>query len=73
MGRGGPGHQFANYLGSWRTVGAIRFLHRLRQVRAGLPTGALFAKGKSIAEMQKDRSFLKYIVTAREKQQWRVE
>lgn len=34
------------------------------------PTGALFAKGKSVAEMRKDRSFLKYIVTAREKQQW---
>jgi bidirectional [NiFe] hydrogenase diaphorase subunit len=34
------------------------------------PTGALFAKGKGVAEMQKDRAFLKYIVTAREKQQW---
>jgi len=34
------------------------------------PTGALFSKGKSVAEMQKDRSFLKYIVTAREKKQW---
>lgn len=34
------------------------------------PTGALFLKGKSIAEMHKDRSFLRYIVTAREKKQW---
>src|SRR5471032_1026305 len=34
------------------------------------PTGALFAKGKSVAEMRKDRGFLKYIVTAREKKQW---
>jgi bidirectional [NiFe] hydrogenase diaphorase subunit len=34
------------------------------------PTGALFEKGKSIAEMRKDRGFLKYIVTAREKKQW---
>jgi bidirectional [NiFe] hydrogenase diaphorase subunit len=34
------------------------------------PTGALFSKGKSVAEMQKDRRFLKYIVTAREKKQW---
>jgi bidirectional [NiFe] hydrogenase diaphorase subunit len=34
------------------------------------PTGALFAKGKSVAEMRKDRGFLKYIVTAREKHQW---
>jgi len=34
------------------------------------PTGALFDKGKTIAEMRKDRGFLKYIVTAREKGQW---
>jgi len=34
------------------------------------PTGALFSKGKSVAEMRKDRGFLKYIVTAREKRQW---
>jgi len=34
------------------------------------PTGALFEKGKGIAEMRKDRGFLKYIVTAREKKQW---
>jgi len=34
------------------------------------PTGALFEKGKAVAQMRKDRSFLKYIVTAREKGQW---
>lgn len=34
------------------------------------PTGALFSKGKTVGEMEKDRSFLKYIVTAREKGQW---
>lgn len=34
------------------------------------PTGALFAKGKAVGEMRKDRRFLKYIVTAREKHQW---
>ncbi len=34
------------------------------------PTGALFSKGKSVAEMRKDRGFLKYIVTAREKREW---
>ena len=34
------------------------------------PTGALCEKGKAIAEMRKDRGFLKYIVTAREKKQW---
>jgi bidirectional [NiFe] hydrogenase diaphorase subunit len=34
------------------------------------PTGALFVKGKTVAEMRKDRGFLKYIVTAREKKLW---
>ncbi|MCZ2075668.1 MAG: bidirectional hydrogenase complex protein HoxU [Bryobacteraceae bacterium] len=34
------------------------------------PTGALFAKGKMVSEMRKDRRFLKYIVTAREKHEW---
>jgi len=34
------------------------------------PTGALFLKGKTVAEMQKDRSFLKYIVGARERKTW---
>jgi bidirectional [NiFe] hydrogenase diaphorase subunit len=34
------------------------------------PTGALFDKGKAVGEMRKDRKFLMYIVTAREKKQW---
>ncbi|HUG12717.1 MAG TPA: bidirectional hydrogenase complex protein HoxU [Opitutaceae bacterium] len=34
------------------------------------PTGALFNKGSTAAEMQHDRSKLEYIVNAREKQQW---
>jgi bidirectional [NiFe] hydrogenase diaphorase subunit len=34
------------------------------------PTGALFDKGSAVGEMRKNRSFLKYIVTAREKHQW---
>ena len=33
------------------------------------PTGAMFLKGKTVAEMQKDRSFLKYIVGARERRE----
>jgi bidirectional [NiFe] hydrogenase diaphorase subunit len=36
------------------------------------PTGALFLKGKTVAEMRKDRSFLKYIVTARKERLWIV-
>lgn len=34
------------------------------------PTGALFRQGASVAEMQRDRTKLEFIVTAREKKQW---
>lgn len=34
------------------------------------PTGALFYKGSTVSEMERDRSKLEFIVTAREKKQW---
>lgn len=34
------------------------------------PTGAIFARGVGVAEMERDRSRLEFIVTAREKKQW---
>lgn len=34
------------------------------------PTGALFLKGKTVAELRKNRDFLEYITTARTKKQW---
>jgi bidirectional [NiFe] hydrogenase diaphorase subunit len=34
------------------------------------PTGALFEKGASIGEMQKERGFIKFIVNARNKSEW---
>jgi bidirectional [NiFe] hydrogenase diaphorase subunit len=34
------------------------------------PTGALFEKGATVAEMQKRTDFLRYIVTARERREW---
>ena len=34
------------------------------------PTGALFHKGSTVSEMERDRSKLEFIVTAREKKQW---
>ena len=34
------------------------------------PTGALYAKGASVAEMEKQHTFLRWIVEGREKQQW---
>ncbi|HEY3328958.1 MAG TPA: bidirectional hydrogenase complex protein HoxU [Capsulimonadaceae bacterium] len=36
------------------------------------PTGALFRKGTTVAEMRKDRGKLEFLVTAREKKQWRL-
>ncbi|MCX8107232.1 MAG: bidirectional hydrogenase complex protein HoxU [Verrucomicrobiae bacterium] len=39
---------------------------------AACPTGALFNRGSAVAEMQRDRTRLEYIVTAREKKQWIV-
>lgn len=36
------------------------------------PTGALFHKGSTVGEMQRDRSRLEYIVNAREKKEWIV-
>jgi len=34
------------------------------------PVGALIEKGTTVAEMEKKRDFLKYIVTARQKREW---
>jgi bidirectional [NiFe] hydrogenase diaphorase subunit len=36
------------------------------------PTGALFDRGSTVAEMARDRSKLEFIVNAREKKQWSV-
>jgi bidirectional [NiFe] hydrogenase diaphorase subunit len=37
------------------------------------PTGAIFRQGSTVAEMEKDRFHLNFIVTAREKKQWLIE
>ena len=34
------------------------------------PTGALYAKGASVADMEKQHTFLRWIVEGREKQEW---
>jgi bidirectional [NiFe] hydrogenase diaphorase subunit len=36
------------------------------------PTGAIFRQGATVAEMEKDRTRLEFITTAREKKQWLV-
>lgn len=38
----------------------------------GCPTGALFHQGATVGEMERDRTRLEFIVTAREKKQWIV-
>ena len=50
--------------------GESRQLHQLRQVRAGLPHRRAVREGPAVAEMVKNRDFLVYLVTAREKKQW---
>mgnify|MGYP000532883449 CR=1 FL=1 len=34
------------------------------------PTGAIFRKGMTVAEMERDRAKLDFLVTAREKREW---
>jgi bidirectional [NiFe] hydrogenase diaphorase subunit len=36
------------------------------------PTGAIFRQGSTVAEMERDRTTLQFLVTAREKKQWIV-
>jgi bidirectional [NiFe] hydrogenase diaphorase subunit len=36
------------------------------------PTGALFYRGCTVSEMERDRTRLEFIVNAREKKQWNV-
>jgi bidirectional [NiFe] hydrogenase diaphorase subunit len=36
------------------------------------PTGAIFRQGSTVAEMERDRGMLQFLVTAREKKQWTV-
>lgn len=67
MGRG-AGSRIITDLGEpWGESGTCTSCGKCVQV---CPTGALFSKGRSVAEMRKDRGFLKYIMTAREKRQW---
>ena len=57
--------------GDWRRCSSVRTACTAcgKCVQA-CPTGALFHKGSTVAEMERDRSRLEFIVTAREKRQW---
>jgi bidirectional [NiFe] hydrogenase diaphorase subunit len=67
MGRGTNSRLISDLGESWGASDSCTSCGKCVQV---CPTGALFTKGKAVAEMRKDRRFLKYIVTAREKKQW---
>jgi bidirectional [NiFe] hydrogenase diaphorase subunit len=36
------------------------------------PTGAIFRQGSTVGEMERDRSVLAFLMSAREKKQWNV-
>jgi bidirectional [NiFe] hydrogenase diaphorase subunit len=36
------------------------------------PTGAIFGKGSTVAEMERHRSMLTFLINAREKKQWNI-
>lgn len=66
-GRGITSYVITDLAGDW---GASRTCTSCGKCVLVCPTGALFEKGKAVAEMSKNRDFLEYIVNAREKQQW---
>lgn len=67
MGRGAKSLIISDLGDPWGTSDSCTGCGKCVQV---CPTGALFDKGRTIAEMRKDRGFLKYIVTARKEKQW---
>lgn len=66
-GRGEKLHLVADLDAPWGESDACTDCGKCVQV---CPTGALFAKGTGVGAMNKDRSFIKYIVYGREKKQW---
>lgn len=67
MGRGANSLIISDLGDPWGTSDSCTGCGKCVQV---CPTGALFDKGRTIAEMRKDRGFLKYIVTARKEKRW---
>ena len=66
-GRGSHSHIISDLNQSW---GSSETCTRCGKGVMGCPTGALFAKGVTVSEMERDRTKLEFIVTAREKKQW---
>jgi bidirectional [NiFe] hydrogenase diaphorase subunit len=66
-GRGADSHIITDLKQPW---GEADSCTRCGKCVMSCPTGALFYKGSTVSEMERDRSKLEFIVTAREKKQW---
>jgi bidirectional [NiFe] hydrogenase diaphorase subunit len=68
-GRGGTSHIISDLNEPW---GASETCTGCGKCVMSCPTGALFHKGATVGESERDRSKLEFIVNAREKKQWIV-